>query len=66
MSENENHPVLYTAADIQKIFACSKMTAYNIMHSKGFPAFYVNSRIYVEKGAFEKWLDRQRGEVVIL
>lgn len=59
---DNQHPVLYTAADLCKILHCGETTAYNLMHSKGFPSFRINNRIYVEKGEFEKWIARMKGQ----
>ncbi len=53
----------YSAADVSEYLGISRVGAYNLMHSKGFPAFVVGKkRILVTKEAFEKWLQAQQGK----
>lgn len=56
----ENAPILYTPADIQQIFKCSRKKSYEIFHMTGFPGFSIDKLLFVEKTALEKWLDRQQ------
>ena len=55
-----NAPVLYTPADIQQIFKCSRKKSYQIFHMAGFPMFTIDTMLYVEKGALEDWIARQK------
>jgi len=50
-------PVLYTVADIQKIFQCGQEKAYALVNAKGFPKLRVNRRILVPKDKLEKWIN---------
>lgn len=56
----DNDIILYTTKDIQNIFKCGRKKAYEIMHIKGFPAFKIDTMIYVEKKELEKWLTHNR------
>lgn len=52
---------IYTAKDIQRIFGCCNKQAYKIMKIKGFPSFSIDNRIYVEKTALQKWIEKNKG-----
>ena len=60
------YPILYTVSDIQNIFKCGKRQAYELVNSHNFPAFKINSKIYVDKKELEKWLKQQHGKQVII
>ena len=54
----------YSAADISDYLGISRVGAYNLMHSQGFPAFHIGKRVLVTKKAFEQYLDElQRKKV---
>ena len=53
---------MYDVKEIQRVFNCSKNTAYNLMNSPGFPTVKIGRRLYVEKDALEGWLKRNRGK----
>lgn len=57
----ENEIVLYTVEDIQKIFSCCKKQTYKIMKIKGFPTMSIDRRLYVEKTALQKWIEKNKG-----
>ena len=61
---DSTHPILYTVSDIQNIFKCGKRQAYELVNSRNFPSFKINSRIYVDKIELEKWIKQQCGKVV--
>ena len=63
--ESKEEVVLYTPKDIQRIFKCGQRKSYEIMHSVGFPSFKIDSSLYVEKGELEKWIARNKGNVII-
>ena len=49
--------IVYTVKDIQQILSLGKTRAYELMRSDGFPSFKLNSRLYVTKQNFEKWIN---------
>ncbi len=52
----------YSAADVSEYLGISRVGSYNLMQSKGFPAFRIGRRILVTKEAFDKWLQAQQGK----
>lgn len=54
--------VLYTVADIQKIFKCGKNQAYALVHSSGFPKIKFNNKFLVPKDKLEKWINTYTGK----
>ena len=64
MSENkrlnnyDELPLVLDVADIQRIMGISRVTAYELVHTPGFPAFRSGRLIKVSKIAFFEW---QRG-----
>lgn len=50
--------IVYTVNDIQNILSLGKTRTYELMRSDGFPSFRLNSRLYVTKENFEKWLSK--------
>jgi len=57
---------MYTVKDIQIIFRCSLSQAYALVHARGFPSMKIGRKILVEKKALEKWIDKNRGNHIIL
>lgn len=53
---------MYTISDIQRIFDLSPSCAYRLMHSRGFPSFTLNRRIYVHPERLNEWILRQTGK----
>ena len=60
MQYQPGDPML-TIRDIQEIFDLSRPSAYRLVNSSGFPAFRMNSRIYVHPGKLNDWILRQTG-----
>ena len=57
--------VILTVADIQAAFKCGHNQAYEIIHSPGFPSITIGRRLYIPKRAFDAWLARNIGKVVL-
>lgn len=55
--------VLLTAKDVGEIFHMGKNQVYNLMRSSGFPTIRINNRMYVQKDALQKWLNRYQGRI---
>ena len=61
MGINEKYnTILYTPKDIQSIFGCGRKKSYEIMNMPGFPSFKIDTRIYVDKIEFEKWISKNK------
>lgn len=62
MSENkrlnnyDELPLVLDVADIQRIMGISRVTAYELVHTPGFPAFRSGRLIKVSKIAFFEWM----------
>ena len=50
---------MLTVKDIKKHFHISINAAYNIIHSKGFPAIRIGNSIRVPRSMFIQWLKAQ-------
>lgn len=51
-----------TVTDLAKTMGVSLPTAYNIVHSQGFPRIRVGKRIVIPCDAFERWLETASAE----
>ena len=69
MSENkrlnnyDELPLVLDVADIQRIMGISRVTAYELVHTPGFPAFRSGRLIKVSKIAFFEWMAKGNGRV---
>lgn len=54
--------VLYTVNDIQQIFKLGRTKAYELMSANGFPSFRLNTKLYVESGKLQAWIDKRAGK----
>lgn len=61
-SIDTNTIVLYTVEDIQQIFKLGRTKAYELMSSDGFPSFRLNTKLYVERGKLQNWIDKRVGK----
>ena len=52
-------PLILNVNDVTSILAISKVSAYELVKSKGFPVVRVGRRIKIPKAAFIEWLDDQ-------
>lgn len=52
-------PLILNVPDIASILSISKVSAYGLVKSDGFPAVRVGRRIKIPKAAFIDWLDKQ-------
>ncbi len=55
-------PLILTVRDIEKIMGISKVKAYELVRTEGFPVIKVGRRITIPKPAFERWLNSCGGE----
>ena len=51
-------PLMLSVEDVEKVLGLSRINAYNICHSEGFPAKRVGKRILVPKDSFIEWLHK--------
>lgn len=55
-------PLVLDVADIQRVMGISRASAYELVHSPGFPSFRSGRLIKVSKRAFFAWMERSREE----
>lgn len=53
-------PLVLSPADVAEILGISRNTAYDVIHSKGFPAFRVGKQYRVSRERFLTWLTTTR------
>jgi len=56
---------VYTVADLQQIFKCSRAVAYRMTKATSFPSFRIGNRRYVRRADLERWIDRQLGKYAV-
>lgn len=54
-------PLVLDVSDIQHIMGISRMSAYELVHTPGFPAFRSGMLIKVSKKAFFDWMEKGAG-----
>lgn len=55
-------PVMLTIPQVASVLSISRAGAYELAHSKNFPAMIVGSRIVVPKDRLLAWVDRKVSE----
>ncbi len=56
LNSYEDLPLVLDVADIQQIMGISRASAYELVHTPGFPAFRSGRLIKVSKTAFFEWM----------
>ena len=57
LNSYEDLPLVLDVADIQRIMGISRASAYELVHTPGFPAVRSGRLIKISKKAFFNWLD---------
>ena len=55
----EDLPLVLTPMDIAAVLGISRNTAYELIHSAGFPVFRVGTQYRISRERFQAWLDSQ-------
>lgn len=50
-------PLVLKVEDVAKVMEISRVTAYNLVHSEGFPCKFIGRRLVIPRDAFFKWLN---------
>lgn len=58
----EELPAMLTAAELAGALGISRVGAYALIHSKGFPALRIGKRLMVPKDKLSAWINRNTGE----
>lgn len=51
--------ILLTPAEARQLLGIGRTEMYALCKTKGFPAFKIKSRVYVNKDKLQEWADRQ-------
>ena len=54
-----DNQLLLTPMQAKNILAVGKNEIYNLCKTKGFPAFRIGSKYYINKKKLEEWADNQ-------
>ena len=57
---------MLTVKELQAIFKCSHNKIYQIIAIKGFPVIKIGKQYYVSQNDLERWLDKNKGNVIPL
>jgi excisionase family DNA binding protein len=57
-------PAVLKVQDIQEVMGISKVTAYELANSEGFPVLRVGKRLLIPKTAFVQWMEANTGKRV--
>ena len=58
LNNYDNLPLVLDVADIRRIMGISRVSAYELVHTPGFPAFRSGRLIKVSKKAFFDWMEK--------
>ena len=54
-------PLMLNVVQVAAVLGISRAGAYELVHSEGFPALKIGSRIVVPREKFCRWVDAQTG-----
>ena len=63
LNSYEDLPLVLDVADIQRIMGISRASAYELVHTPGFPAFRRGRLIKVSKIAFFEWMAKSESDI---
>ena len=58
-TDRDTLPLVLTPSDIAAVLGISRNTAYEVIHSEGFPAFRVGKQYRISSERFLDWLNGQ-------
>ena len=58
LTNYDDLPLVLDVADIRRIMGISRVNAYELVHTPGFPAFRSGRLIKVSKKAFFDWMEK--------
>lgn len=57
IKDEQELPLVLTPMDVAKVLGVSRNTAYEVVHSKGFPAFKVGNQYRIQRDKLFQWMD---------
>lgn len=64
MKSTNSLPLVLTPMDIAELLGISRNTAYQVVHSRGFPSFKVGKQYRVSSDKFLSWLNSQSNSLM--
>lgn len=55
----EDLPLMLTVPDVASVLVVSRVGAYELVYSEGFPVLKVGSRIVIPRDKFLLWIEKQ-------
>ena len=55
-------PLMLNVVQVASVLGISRAGAYELVHSEGFPALKIGSRIVVPKDKLREWIDANAGQ----
>ena len=55
-------PLMLNVVQVAAVLGISRAGAYELVHSEGFPALKIGSRIVVPKDKLREWIDANAGQ----
>ena len=55
-------PLMLNVVQVAAVLGISRAGAYELVHSEGFPALKIGSRIVVPKDKLREWIDANRAQ----
>lgn len=65
LNNKDNLPIVLTVAQVKEILGVSRVTAYQLVHSDGFPRIFVGRRIVIPRDSFFQWVKNNEGKKVM-
>lgn len=58
-------PLVLRVEDVAKIMDISRVSAYNLVHSQGFPCKFIGRRMVIPRDAFFNWLNSTNSSIFL-
>lgn len=59
IDQSEQTRLAFSVEELTKVLPISRQTAYNLVHTEGFPLVRIGQRLLVPKAGLEHWLAEQ-------
>lgn len=64
--ELEDLPAVLKVEDVAAALKISRVSAYNLANSKGFPTLRIGKRLTIPKQAFIRWIEQNTGKQIVV
>ena len=56
------HDTMLSVKEVQAIFGCGKLQAYELLHILGFPAMKLGGKYLISVKALDNWMQKNTGK----